>query len=1120
MNRTFYSVLITLSISTGWSQTLPSALDNSLSWRTGGSTPWAGETTVTHDGVDAAKSGHIFDGQESWIETTVTGPGIVSFWWKASSEGASDLLEFLVGGAVKSILSGESNWKHSAYDVPSGSVVLRWRYVKDIGTDLGTDSGYLDEVVYVKNIGAPNVVLQPPDKKTATGATVTLRAFVAGAGPLAYQWYFNETTPIPNATSATLTLPNVQLADDGNYRVAVSNSEGSIITGPTVVKVSANGPPDNILLFCDGPNASPIQSALVKEGRPFQKFDLSTSSAFNLAVENADPANTFVIVDAYNFANDFLDVIGFVQNGGRAILQFWYLGTTTSKPNVDLARAFGASVAAEFSTPMSVYNWSSTLFTGLSSPLPFNDTFQIDGQRLTALSAAQALGGYVSSKTTGQAAIVLGNGGRTILNGFFLEEASNAANATRFAQNEIDLLVGAPVVTAPSIGVQPRDQKAVIGGSISLSVTASGTPPLSYQWYRNDSDLITGATGPSLVLGNLSLNDAGRYHVVITNTKGSTPSAEATIQVSPLGQVSTILLLADLPASTPYDRALNDLGFPHQLFSSETPFYSAVQTADAATTLVIVDLPKYSHDLRDITSYVKAGGKAIVEYWSLSTEAALSTALGVAADTSFFSPQNVFDWGTSSLFDGMPPELQTAETEFNADGFPIRALAGTKSIGGYTSGPTAGQAAIVVGANGRTIVNGFAVEDASPISDGVKLLQNELQLLAGPPPASAPTITRQPQSVTAVYGASAKFVVTALGTAPLTYQWYFNQSQPLDGQTSATLTLSNLQAAQAGTYHVVVSNAAGKATSDSVSLRLIGLGPVTSVILFTDDANGLSPFRSALDGAGLAYKFYATENTFDGAVGNSDITSTLAIADCTFAGSAEFLGLEAFVRAGGRAILQFWALGKRPTLEDAFNIASETDISGSVFGFASVGTRQPDIILPPSTISLYPWNATKLFAGVNSPMVINLTSAGVQGQYLQPSADGHAEAGFDASVSDTQAAIVVGNNGRSIVDGFFLKNAATAAAATRLAKNEIEALRNLRISPPSIAISRITPHADGRFEFGFDAPAGGSYNILASSDLITWAPVGVATETQAGQFSFIHSPAAGVRAQFYKVRSP
>jgi hypothetical protein len=65
-------------------------------------------------------------------------------------------------------------------------------------------------------------------------------------------------------------------------------------------------------------------------------------------------------------------------------------------------------------------------------------------------------------------------------------------------------------------------------------------------------------------------------------------------------------------------------------------------------------------------------------------------------------------------------------------------------------------------------------------------------------------ITNQPASLTLPAGATATFSVGASGTPPLTYQWYFNGTNAIDNATSATLTLTNVTATQAGGYSVSV----------------------------------------------------------------------------------------------------------------------------------------------------------------------------------------------------------------------------------------------------------------------------------------------------------------------------
>jgi len=83
-----------------------------------------------------------------------------------------------------------------------------------------------------------------------------------------------------------------------------------------------------------------------------------------------------------------------------------------------------------------------------------------------------------------------------------------------------------------------------------------------------------------------------------------------------------------------------------------------------------------------------------------------------------------------------------------------------------------------------------------------------------------PSITTQPLSQTGNVGGYITFSVTASGTSPLNYQWYFNTTTALSGATAAILTLTNLQTTNAGNYTVAVANSAGAVTSAVAALTV------------------------------------------------------------------------------------------------------------------------------------------------------------------------------------------------------------------------------------------------------------------------------------------------------------
>ena len=84
----------------------------------------------------------------------------------------------------------------------------------------------------------------------------------------------------------------------------------------------------------------------------------------------------------------------------------------------------------------------------------------------------------------------------------------------------------------------------------------------------------------------------------------------------------------------------------------------------------------------------------------------------------------------------------------------------------------------------------------------------------------APTVVAQPQNVNLSSGQTAAFTVVPNGTLPLSYQWYHNTNTPVADGTNATLTLTNVQDADAGSYSVIITNSFGSVTSAVATLTV------------------------------------------------------------------------------------------------------------------------------------------------------------------------------------------------------------------------------------------------------------------------------------------------------------
>ena len=82
----------------------------------------------------------------------------------------------------------------------------------------------------------------------------------------------------------------------------------------------------------------------------------------------------------------------------------------------------------------------------------------------------------------------------------------------------------------PAITSQSPNQTATNGASVAFSVSASGTPPLSYQWQFNGTNL-PGAVSSNLTLTGVTFAQAGFYAAVVTNAAGSTLSDTVALSV-------------------------------------------------------------------------------------------------------------------------------------------------------------------------------------------------------------------------------------------------------------------------------------------------------------------------------------------------------------------------------------------------------------------------------------------------------------------------------------------------------------------------------------------------------------------------------------------------------------
>jgi hypothetical protein len=95
--------------------------------------------------------------------------------------------------------------------------------------------------VALTNDGSPSIAWQARGRRVYTGATTVLDVGAVSPFSPSYQWCFNG-SEIPHATNSSLMLTNLQLADAGEYTVAITNVVGAITSAPTRVEVAVSVP--------------------------------------------------------------------------------------------------------------------------------------------------------------------------------------------------------------------------------------------------------------------------------------------------------------------------------------------------------------------------------------------------------------------------------------------------------------------------------------------------------------------------------------------------------------------------------------------------------------------------------------------------------------------------------------------------------------------------------------------------------------------------------------------------------------------------------------------------------------------------------------------------------------
>lgn len=369
-------------------------------------------------------------------------------------------------------------------------------------------------------------------------------------------------------------------------------------------------------------------------------------------------------------------------------------------------------------------------------------------------------------------------------------------------------------VGAPAITRQPVGAVLTQGDNYLLTVEASGAAPLTYQW-RKDAVPVAGATTASLALNAVKAADQGGYSVVVTNAQSSATSAAAAISVVAAAIAPTFTRAPSAQSAT----AGTDVTFS-VVVAGTAPFtYQWLRGGQAlageiGATLTLRSVQKTNEGSYSV-AVSNAGGTAS------SPAAALTIIGGVTAPTITTQPvAQSAALGGSATFTVVAAGAAPLTYQWTFNGVALTGATGATLPVTTVQSSLFGSYAVVVSNAAGSVVSSSVTLSA---------LASVVPPVVTPPPvvATAPVVATPPVAQTVVAGGGASFGVVATGTAPLAYQWR-RDGQMIAGASSATLTLANIQSSAAGTYSVVVSNAAGAVTSAGATLT-VSAAPVAPV---------------------------------------------------------------------------------------------------------------------------------------------------------------------------------------------------------------------------------------------------------------------------------------------------
>ncbi len=767
--------------------------------------------------------------------------------WRTTFEVTTNSLNWTSLGAGTRIPGG---WQLSGVSLPAASTV-RARGFANSGYQ-NSSSWFLEDYW-----GKLVVAYQPSGRTNDAGTTATFNVVAGGTEPVQYRWFkdgvaLSDGGLISGAQTATLTLSNVLKADEGAYRVVITNSSGSItsaIARLTVIDPLINSQPTNQVAKLNGSTTLSVVAAgtalryqWLKEGLP-----LAFATNANLELTNLQlvDAGRYAVVVSNQFGNVTSAVAVLTVNGVTADLTFNpgaggdYSSVNSLAIQPDGKILVGGSFTTldgQARTNLGRLNDDGTLDTAFK---PWIGTYYGSVNSLAVQADGKILVGGSFDTIGGQprnnlgrlnvdgsvdmpfnpvadgsvSSIAMQADGKIVVAGGFTTLGGQArTNIGRLlADGGVDSAFNPGTDGWVSSVALQADGKILIGGGFTMvagqprnyigRLNADGTLDTGFNpaigpSYGSINSLAVQADGKILVSGSFgTIGGQPRNNIGRLNADGS---VDMTFNPGDVGSVSCIVLQTDgrILLSGYFTSlgglARNNIGRLNADGSVDLNFNP---TADGSVSSMAV----------------QPDGKILVGGYFSTLGGQPRTNFGRLNNTGPATHNLSYD-GSTLLWQrgGTSPEVWRTAFEVTTNSLNWISLgAGTRVPGGWQLSGASLPAASTVRARGFAN-SGYQNSSSWFLEDYWG------DVLAA----------YQPLSRTNNAGTTAAFSIVAGGTGPLQYQWFkdgvaLSDGGAVSGAQAAILTLNSVLKANEGNYTVLITNASSRVTSAVARLTVV-----------------------------------------------------------------------------------------------------------------------------------------------------------------------------------------------------------------------------------------------------------------------------------------------------------